>query len=725
MILNGKSNSNTLYGLISLFMGCALAILIIGLNGISPSSIGWFDGGDPLVHYLSWEFFRQSAWAFPIGLNPNYGLEIGSSIIYTDPIPLLAFLLKPFSTILPTPFQYLGLWTFMCIALQCYFGFLISKIITSNHIARLLIGIFFIFIPALLVRMGFHTALSSHFLILWAIFLIINRDKFIYWVFLISLAALINSYIFTMIIGLWFANALDCGKNAGSTIRRYLILTTQLVMICLFVLFIFWQSGYFAIPSESFGIGGFGIQRMNLLAPFNAQSWSYILPSIPEVSNDLIGGKTGLDFYARRAESFQYLGLGFLLLIIFSIPAYWSLRITIFKKMKVHWYLAIMLVAFILFAASNQIGISNLYFQIPLPDLAIKIASTWRASARFFWPITYILLIITLWIIFKWYKPKYALAILIFSLSTQILDTSSGWLKIRHKMSSSKYSTIASPLKSPFWEIAGKKYEHIKTYPLKSITTQNGWDVFGMYALKYRLKTNISYLARLDQKKIDLYNANFASKISNGSYDINSFYILDEDAIPLIYLNLKSSDLLARIDGYSVLAPNWYPCVNCPPLDAMNAKTLEEQFVKPINNNKIFFGKDGDGIRYLNGGFGDHRPWGYPESWGIWLTGNLGKVTIPLPNENAQLMTLQLRFPVSPVHQFTHYELLFSGQRSPLKFTVNQETISQSIPIPKQSQKDGFISLSFYVDNPIIPKDIGIGDDVRTIGLGLESIIFK
>lgn len=716
---------NSLFGLISLLLGMLVGIGIIGLNGINPKNIGWFNGGDPLVHYLSWEFFRHSPWTIPIGLNPNYGLEIGSSLIYADPIPLLAFIFKPLSDLLPTPFQYLGLWTLMCISLQGYFGYVLSKKITSSYLCRLLIGIFFIFIPALLFRIGFHTALTSHFLILWAIALIINHGKFAYWIILIVISSLVNSYLLTMILGLWLANLVDKISSAQIKPAPQLTAFMQTAITGLLITFLFWQAGYFAIPSASYGIGGFGVQRINVLSPFNAQSWSYILPSIPEAYDDLIGGNTGLDFYARRTESFQYFGLGFLLLLILAAPALWKLRTLLFKKIFLHKYVCLMLVAFTIFAISNNVGLSHLSFHIPIDDLIYKIASTWRASARFFWPVTYVLLFATLWLIFKWYRPKNALIILALCLSIQVLDTRAGWISIHHKMSESNTSVIFSPLKSPFWAMAGNQYKNIKIYPLKFNITQNGWDVFGMYALNYHLNTNISYLARLNRDAIESYNHNFASQTIKGDYEPESFFILEEEMLLPVFMSLKSTDLLAQIDGFYVLAPNWFNKNNGRSIDGVDTQSLHEKFAIPKLNQGIFFGSGGNGVRYFIGGYGDHHPWGYPEKWGTWITGHSAKIIMPLPREHASKIHLRLRFPLSPKHPITKYEILLSGEISPLRFTTDTGIANQIIALPAQAIKDGFISLNFYVDNPIVPKDIGIGDDSRKIGLGLESLTFK
>src|SRR5687768_5815794 len=85
-----------------LLLGAVASALIVGVAGIDPTNIGWCTGGDAATHYLGWSFFRNAPWGFPLGDNRSYGLELGSSIFYSDSIPLLAFMFKPFSRWLPT-----------------------------------------------------------------------------------------------------------------------------------------------------------------------------------------------------------------------------------------------------------------------------------------------------------------------------------------------------------------------------------------------------------------------------------------------------------------------------------------------------------------------------------------------------------------------------------------------------------------------------------------------
>ncbi|MBV8378621.1 MAG: hypothetical protein JO279_16615, partial [Verrucomicrobia bacterium] len=88
----------------------AYAVVIRGRH-FNPASVTWLCGGDYGTQFLGWHFYRnEPLWQLPFGLVRSYGEQRGSSLVYTDSIPLFAFIFRPFSPALPHYFQYVGLW---------------------------------------------------------------------------------------------------------------------------------------------------------------------------------------------------------------------------------------------------------------------------------------------------------------------------------------------------------------------------------------------------------------------------------------------------------------------------------------------------------------------------------------------------------------------------------------------------------------------------------------
>jgi hypothetical protein len=84
-----------------------------------------------------------------------------------DAVPLVAVLLRPFSPILPEPFQFLGLYALLCFVLQAYFGLRLARRLFPTSPAFAAIGSLLFVLSAPLTWRAFgHTALLSHWLIL-------------------------------------------------------------------------------------------------------------------------------------------------------------------------------------------------------------------------------------------------------------------------------------------------------------------------------------------------------------------------------------------------------------------------------------------------------------------------------------------------------------------------------------------------------------------------------
>ena len=71
-----------------------LTYIILGSGNILPTNEDWMIHGDAATDLIVWKYFFNDIWRFPIGLNPNYGLGQGSSIIYSGSVPILSIFFK-------------------------------------------------------------------------------------------------------------------------------------------------------------------------------------------------------------------------------------------------------------------------------------------------------------------------------------------------------------------------------------------------------------------------------------------------------------------------------------------------------------------------------------------------------------------------------------------------------------------------------------------------------
>ena len=109
--------------LVFFFISVSSTIYYLGPQNISPYNTDWlFSQPDMATHYIGWCYFINDNWQFPIGLNSTYGFD-NNSIIYSDSIPIFAFIFKFFKIFLTNNFSYFSFWVFICFFFQLFFSY--------------------------------------------------------------------------------------------------------------------------------------------------------------------------------------------------------------------------------------------------------------------------------------------------------------------------------------------------------------------------------------------------------------------------------------------------------------------------------------------------------------------------------------------------------------------------------------------------------------------------
>jgi len=116
--------------------------------------------------------------------------------------------------------------------------------------------------------------------------------------------------------------------------------------------------------------------------------------------------------------------------------------------------------------------------------------------------------------------------------------------------------------------------------------------------------------------------------------------------------------------------------------------------------------------------------WAMPEPWGTWAIGNNSALILPIPKGVARELILKVRFFINEQHP--QLNLSYSVNNDPPKQVVAGLNTANTflIPITAEISNKGFVSVQFYFANPASPKDLGLGDDIRALTLGLESAQF-
>ena len=524
-----------------LVLGAFAFLVIAGPRVLYPTNISWLCRGDAAQHYLGWVFFRNSKLTFPLGLNPDFGMDFANSVVYSDSIPLLAIPFKLISSLLPEPFQYFGLWIFICFVLQAHFGWKLAGLMTESRAVSFLFTGFLVFSPPMIWRLHAHTSLASHFLILAALYLVLcqkGENRWRAWGLLLATTALVHAYLLALVAMLWMVDLLERKLKKEITTGNFLVepivMLTVLGVVC-------WQAGYFIIGS-GVSTGGYGYYRMNLLSIVDSDGWSNFLTDLP-------GGKG--DY-----EGFNFLGAGGLLLLATSLICVLRLPAKIHGLVKTRPVLIAALAATTLFSLSNNVGIATFNLEYPLPELLVNKFAVFRSSGRMFWVVYYLILCASMAIIITSLERRFVLLLLACALIIQVADTRSGWEWVSIRLKAKPGSEWLSTLVDPFWSGAARQYKKVKLLMPSNYSPR--WKDLSYFAANNGLATDAVYLARIDKEKFDATRVSGNLCLTTGIYERDTLYVLDDEAVDEAMKTIDTDrDLFAKIDGLNVLAPWW------------------------------------------------------------------------------------------------------------------------------------------------------------------------
>lgn len=538
--------------LAALVVGMVAFFLIVGPGVLNTQNIGWLTRGDATQHYIGWAYFRDAPWSTPLGTNPGYGMELSSSIVYSDSNPLFALAFKPFDAYLPETFQYFGIWLLVCFLAQAVFSYLLAGIYTDNLAVRLICTGFFATALPMINRItantnnNAHLSLVGHFFIVAALYFFLKprraQDQ-LFWIVLLGLATAVHAYLAALVAFLWLGSLVRSVLR-GETI---LVVAGASVLVGLAVAIgVAWQVGYFFVGSD-FVSWGFGYYNYNLLAPITTHGWSYIIPHIGDFGGDY--------------EGFAYLGLGILALIFAGFFRNRHLFHDACNTLRADPVLMLMIVGLGLFAAANTIAIGPVGITLPMPD-SLKKALVFRSSGRMIWPVYYLVLLAVIIGVHRLFGSRRSPWVLGLALVMQLVDSSVVWGPVRAYLNKEPAARWETPLQHPFWAFATENYTAIRSVDPGGPFFD--WHYFADLAQRSGVPTDIVYVARYDREALAQRKDDLATMITSGDYPLDELFVVPDEVYEKVVLGHdRSRDLLAHIDGYHVLAPGWINCAPC------------------------------------------------------------------------------------------------------------------------------------------------------------------
>lgn len=523
-------------------VGVVFASWIGGWRLIDPTEIDWVMKLDWQYHFLGWHFFRAEPWQFPPGMIRGYFAPAGTAIGFTDSIPLAAFALKPFSSLLPNPMQYFGLWLVLCFALQGWFGALLTSLWTRDPLLQFLGGVLAVMVPTLLGRVG-HPALASHWLLLWALWMYFResirpvtwRVPLVYGL----LAGLIHPYLAAMGLSIVGALALRRLWERRDPLMPRLWIAALPVLATIAGLIVGWWSAGLLSLAGTDDLTSTGIDQysMNMLGPIAPAGWSRLLPELP-LASDL-----------QKFEGFQYLGAGLLALALVAL-------ITAVRTRQFSWRAAvpllIVVVAGAIFALSPRVTLgSSVVIDVTTP--AMSRLGMFRATGRFFWPAAYALVVVAVGVTSSGMSSRAARAVLLAAIALQWVDISGHYQTLREGTHSDEFHAWPERLKSDKWHAILPHYARVLLYPPEQCSPPaTAFQPIAVLAAMHGLSINAGHVARHDREAVGAACRQLNVDYRSGVVADDAVYLVHRGLLEPFRTNAQRPVVCAEIDGIPV-----------------------------------------------------------------------------------------------------------------------------------------------------------------------------
>ncbi len=538
---------------LSAAMGGWLAFYLYG-ELIDPRNVTWLlYENDPLQHYMGWHFFRRDEWQWPLGAMSNLASEVGTSIVYTDSIPLIALPLKLFHTWLPDPFQYLGLVMLVNLMLNAGIACALLQRCGVSQWAACLGGVLFASLPMATMRgLGAHghEALSSHWLILLGIWLVLFHAQLrwsavLRWTGLLAVAVLVHFYLFFMVgvlWGGWWLHAVWVRRAWRQPVDlRCGLFSAFLTPLC--VVLLMWVAGYFHYGGDGGAGGGYGVFSAEILTFFNpfSQAWFIEGGNLVSLSYFFPGWETPV---AGQYEGQAYAGLGGvgLLLLGGMMISRLGWRDSLQQWPTTLPWLLLLTLGMFVFALSDRVVLGYRVYELNFGHLLWPFSDILRSSGRLAWPLLYVLLVASVVLLSKTWAPKrqtWVMAVLVLlqwgdlhgwhqsvhdRLEARVNETAGGHLP---------YAVLQAEELNELWSTR----EQIIALPVENLADLRPYT---WLAAKHDMTINVAHLARVTPNTIEQATRAERQRLEVGVVSEDAVYVLTSPAW---------ADTVCRIDN--------------------------------------------------------------------------------------------------------------------------------------------------------------------------------
>jgi hypothetical protein len=429
--------------------------------------------------------FLGERWHPPPGVIEGLVYPSKTSVVYIDGIPLVALIAKLLTSVLGHSFQYFGLWSLFCAVLQGAISATTIFKYARDWILAAVGCVFFIFCPFFLGKMFGHVSMAGQWVILVPLLFITYRDSewmrrwdMVLWAGMAAVSAGVLAYFTPMVALLSVLYYWLGAEQRGFALSARRCALTLLLSAAAAVAMM-WLAGGFLPGMEPVG-ANYGDYPYNLNGLINPGWASKLLPGM---SSGTAGG-----------EGFSWLGLG-----IVAGAAGLLIRAAYRRRLPANFVgqwlpFIVVALAFIAFAATNVVMFGNVVlFSYPLPEHLRALLSTFRTSARFIWPVWYMVVILVVGSLVKLRVPWLArFGLLTALLCLQLWDGSS----FRAAMTFPAKLPALPPLKSALWQHLRPPAKHLYILPVWGTLAQDTLAQVEYECVRQGVTTNFFWLGR-------------------------------------------------------------------------------------------------------------------------------------------------------------------------------------------------------------------------------------
>ena len=690
--------------LIAGVMGFLYILLVLGPARLDPTNLSWLEG-DPATCYIGWGLLRQDPhFHWPLTFTDRLGYPLGDSVAYMNPNPLLLLLLRPFSPLLPTPFQYLGIAAVLAASLQFFFAARLFRLLLGRPVWGVLLpSVFFLIAPPMNARLIGHYELANHWLLVAALYLFVSLQKAtgdtmrkpVLWCGLLGGVAVgVDPYLACMVVVVVSAGVITAWwrhRLRGKTASAIFAVTSVAGLIAALAV------GFIPIAGGYAG-GGYREYSMNLLAPIDPGVYGALfLRSMPH-------------FSLYQYEGYNYLGAGVLMVAVMVLPSCSRSRVWRLTAADVIPLAVGCLVLTALAASTKVTAGSMLVADLDPHETFTNYLAVFRSSGRLFWAPYYVILTAILVTALTLWRPRKAAVLITVALVVQLADT----LPLRRAVRVAVSQVHPLPFHSPQWASLGKEHANLLVFPPFQCGADtpggpDGFRIFGLLAVSQHMRTNSYYASRISAASRAFHCDHAMKDLMNKPLSPDSAYVVSPSVAWSIAAGPTGPSACHTLDGFvlcSIKTDFGLGPGSPPEVPIMYASARIESWYDAVERGYFI---------------GD---WHAAEPAGIWSKGQ-GILQFRLsPEQRRQYHALSLHAIVLVGAKGVQYHIRSDSQEQSGTFLGSAVPRAEvfEVQVPLHDAPDGVERIELITQDAVRPVEIGMNRDTRLLGLGVLGV---